>query len=495
MIVVATFLFFLVGFTAVGVASSKVKKDTTEDYLVAGRDTPAWLAALSTVATNNSGYMFIGLIGFTYREGVSSLWLSLGWLAGDMVAWLFVYEGVRRCSERYGVASIPALLAYRDGAVDRVLAAVAGVLTFLFLGGYAAAQLKAGSAALNSLFGWDLSLGCCLGAVVVLIYCYSGGLRASIWTDAAQSMVMMGAMVVLVGAALLQVGGPGALMGRLAEIDPGLVRWTPQRAELGYGLYFLGFCFGGFGAVGAPHILVRAMAIESADEIPRARNIYYMWFLPFLLCSVAVGLYARVLVPKLAAVPAELAAASAEAQRLALVQGSEQALPALALALLPDVLIGVMLAGIFSATMSTADSQLLSCSAALTQDILPRYKDSYVASKVGTVGVTALSLGIALWADSGVFALVLDSWSLLGATLGPLLVLRLFGHVPGRTLSLAMMVVGAGATVGWKVAGLHQDVFMLLPGMVAPFGLYLVAGAVGGFPREPSAWQPEEEAP
>jgi sodium/proline symporter len=140
------------------------------------------------------------------------------------------------------------------------------------------------------------------------------------------------------------------------------------------------------------------------------------------------------------------------------------------------VLIGLMLAGIFSATMSTADSQILSCSAALTQDIVPRYRESYVASKLATLGVTLLALTIALSASQGVFELVLIAWSALGATLGPLLVLRVCGRVPSASLSLAMLGSGLVTVVWWGASDLADDVFKLLPGMLVPFLVYAAAG-------------------
>ena len=68
-VVVVSFLFFMSIFAGVGLASIRVKKDTTDDYLVAGRGMSPSLAALSAVSTWNSGYMFIGFIGFTYTMG------------------------------------------------------------------------------------------------------------------------------------------------------------------------------------------------------------------------------------------------------------------------------------------------------------------------------------------------------------------------------------------------------------------------------------------
>ena len=70
-------------------------------------------------------------------------------------------------------------------------------MTVIFLGAYAAAQLDAGSKALQVMFGWPHEAGAILGAAVILLYCFTGGIRASIWTDTVQSLVMMVSMLML----------------------------------------------------------------------------------------------------------------------------------------------------------------------------------------------------------------------------------------------------------------------------------------------------------
>lgn len=466
-IVVVTFLGCLLGFTALGAWSARHKTDTPEDYLVASRSISPLLTALSAVATQNSGYMFIGLIGLTWREGLSAVWVTFGWVLGDWISWLWVHKRVRLRSERVGAASVPALLATDEtGHRGRGISIVAGIITFVFLGGYAAAQLKAGSITLNAMFDWPLWWGCVLGIVVVVIYCFSGGIRASIWTDAAQSMVMICAMALLLGAGMTRIGGWEGLTSHLEAIDPHLVDWIPQNLAYGVGLYALGFVAAGFGTIGQPHILIRFMAIDSAKSLPKARNIYFIWFTAFSAACMGVGLYARVLLPELTAglegVAAELA--------------SETALPELSLELLPSLAVGLMLAGIFSATMSTADSQLLSCSAAITQDIFPRWRNSYIASKVATLSVGVMALVIALLADQGVFSLVLGAWALLAASIGPVLIVRLSGASLPQPIAIAMMLTGMAVVFAWGAnATLSGTMYRAMPGMLAPLMLYGIA--------------------
>jgi Na+/proline symporter len=75
--ILLSFLLFLGFFAGVGLASMRVKQDTTDDYLVAGRGMHPALAALSAVSTWNSGYMFIGFIGFIYLMGYSAIWIGV----------------------------------------------------------------------------------------------------------------------------------------------------------------------------------------------------------------------------------------------------------------------------------------------------------------------------------------------------------------------------------------------------------------------------------
>ena len=90
-VLILSFLFFMSVFAGVGMASMFVKEDTTDDYLVAGRGMHPALAALSAVSTWNSGYMFIGFIGFTYIMGYSVMWLALVSTAGQILAWTWLY--------------------------------------------------------------------------------------------------------------------------------------------------------------------------------------------------------------------------------------------------------------------------------------------------------------------------------------------------------------------------------------------------------------------
>lgn len=436
----AMLLFFVIGAVSVTRARNEVS-----DYLVAGRSISPLAAGLSAVASNNSGFMFIGAIGFTYRYGLAAVWLFLAWIAGDYLSWMLVHRRLRRFSEQRKANSIPSFLAHDGERLNRSLQIVLGSLTLVFLSLYAAAQLQAGGKALQTVLDWDPGVGVVIGAVLVLAYSFAGGIRASIWTDVAQSLVMILAMTGLLIVAHLTIVRLPDLPGALQAIDPALLMWTPPDASLGLIPYALGWFIAGFGGIGQPHIIIRAMTIDNEVSIPTMRRTYFSWYVAFSLLTFAVGLYARV----------HFAGAGTAGDF-----DPETALPMLAVARLPELIVGFVIAALFAATMSTADSQVLACSASLTQDITTRFKDSYLAGKLATVIVVVFALAMALVGPDSVFVLVTVAWGLLTTCFAPLMVARVRGWRVTTRAYLTSTVAGLAAMLVWSyVLGMGDAVY------------------------------------
>ena len=454
MSIALSFIFFLILFTVVGVYAATVKQDTTTDYLLAGRSVNPWAIALSALSTGQSGFLFTAQVGYAYTQGLSAIWLAIGWAIGDYLAWTLVFKRLRLVSEATEAETVPAFLAQKQPGY-RWISVISALITIFFLGTYAAAQLLAGSKALNSLFGWDLAWGIIIGAVIVVIYCFSGGIRASIWTDSVQTVVMIGALVLLFFVTISAGGGVGNIFDSLGTIDSNLVRLFPSDLPWGFFPFFIGWMVAGFGAVGQPHIVVRAMALDSADNMGKARDIRTICGIITAFAAIFIGLSGRILLPAL--------------------NDPELALLDLSQNLLPGVLVGVMLAGLFAATISTADSQILSCSAALTQDLFPGLAKSYRYAKIGTLVVTAIVLAIALASDDSVFDLITFAWSILASGLGVLLILRCYEKPVSTELAIAIMLVGIAVSMIWKLSlGYSGAVYEVFPGMAAGFVVYLI---------------------
>ena len=466
-----SFCIFMFLFLGVGLWAARRPHNSQEDYLLAGRKVSPIMTSLSAAATCNSGFMFIGMIGYSYSVGLASLWLQLGFLVGDYLASLRIYPEVRKVSEKRSALTYPQLLASWNGREYKTLRMVAALLTFIFLGLYAAAQLKAGGKALEALFEWNENTGIILGALAIAIYCWAGGLRASIWTDALQSVIMLFSMALLMMVAVALTGGFASFWQALEEVGPNYTSLFPESL---YGLppiamllFFVGgFIFGGYGVSGQPHIMVRFMSMNSAKDMPRFRLYYYSWSAVFSMLAIGCGLAARIVLPDSVSFDAELA------------------LPNLSIQILPEILIGFMLAGIFAATMSTADSQILSCSATLAHDFLPEEKDQKIRrDRISIAFITGMAMLTALYAPGNVFSIVLLSWAGSAAAFAPLLTIYVLGGRPSEKLALLMIAASLGTLLLWRALGLQSVVYEAAPGILAGLAVYAIASLFKVEPR------------
>ncbi len=462
-VLVLSFLFFMTIFAGVGLASMFVKEDTTDDYLVAGRGMHPALAALSAVSTWNSGYMFIGFIGFTYMMGLNAFWLSVVSTIGQVVAWAWLYKFIQKEGKERGVRSLSSLVAEKAGAPEAKLAAI---LSVLFLTIYAAAQLTSGGKALFVMMGWNELIGILIGFVLVVAYCYAGGIRASIWTDAVQSCVMIVGSVILCWIALQEVNGFSGLFDRLEAQDPVLTKLVPPDLKFGFSMWAFAFFLGGLGVAGQPQVVSRVMTLGSDSDRKQAMIWFFVWQTPFIALMLIIGLVSRVLFTASDFDP-------------------ELGLPQMAMETMPAFGIGMILASIFAATMSTADSQVLACTAAITDDIKPEWRQDHKTTKKVTLVVALLATlvsigGLKIPGGDSVFVLVVLAVYGLGGIFVPLLIIRWMGYKPDTTHSIAMMIAAFVGVIGWSLLGFGgvDGIFPSVPGVGAAFITHFVSNAI-----------------
>jgi sodium/proline symporter len=458
-VLLLSFLLFMGFFAGVGLASMRVKEDTTDDYLVAGRGMHPALAALSAVSTWNSGYMFIGFIGFIFVQGYSGIWIGLVSTLGQIVAWVWLYKFIQKEGNERGVRSLSSLVSRTAGAPE---AKLAGILSVVFLAIYAAAQLVAGGVALRAMLGWSEVVGILIGFVLVVAYCYAGGIRASIWTDAAQSCVMIVGSTILCYVAVSEAGGFSGLHNTLESVDAGMVNLFPADLTFGVTLWIGAFFLGGLGVAGQPQVVSRVMTLKDDKDRKEAAVWFFVWQTPFIALMFIIGLACR-------AIFLDLDASDAQ-----------DGLPLLAMEVLNPFLAGVILASIFAATMSTADSQVLACTAAITDDVKPEWSQEHKTTKRVTMVVAVFVTLIALvgqqfpgFGDS-VFALVVLAVYGLGGIFVPLLLIRMMGYEPDTQHTIWMMVAALSAVIVWSASGYGEDIFPSIPAMSSAFATHFI---------------------
>ena len=452
LVLVASFLLFMCAFAGIGLASMWVKEDTTDDYLVAGRGMHPALAALSAVSTWNSGYMFIGFIGFTYTMGYSIIWIGLGSMIGQIVAWVWLYKFIQQSAKERDVRSLSSLVSNVTGSPEAKLAAI---LSVLFLAVYAAAQLTSGGKALYVMLGWSEVIGILIGFVLVVAYCYAGGIRASIWTDAAQSSVMIIGSSLLCYVAMQEVGGISGLHEGLESQNANLTSMVPADLNFGVSLWIFAFFLGGLSVAGQPQVVTRVMTLATDQDRKKAMLWFFAWQTPFLLIMVIIGLASRVVFTGADFDP-------------------ELGLPMLAMETLGPFWVGLILASIFAATMSTADSQVLACTAAFTDDVMPQISQDHKKTKIVTLVIAAFATAISIFGlyvpgGDSVFALVVLAVYGLGSIFVPILIIRWAGYEPDTNHTMAMMLAALVTVILWSVSGFGDDIFPSVPGMGAAF--------------------------
>ena len=457
LVLVASFLLFMCAFAGIGLASMWVKEDTTDDYLVAGRGMHPALAALSAVSTWNSGYMFIGFIGFTYTMGYSIIWIGLGSMVGQIVAWVWLYKFIQQSANERGVRSLSSLVSNVTGSPEAKLAAV---LSVLFLAVYAAAQLTSGGKALYVMLGWSEVIGILIGFVLVVAYCYAGGIRASIWTDAAQSSVMIIGSSLLCYVAMQEVGGISGLHEGLESQNANLTSIVPADLNFGVSLWIFAFFLGGLSVAGQPQVVTRVMTLATDQDRKTAMLWFFAWQTPFLLIMVIIGLASRVVFTGTDFDP-------------------ELGLPMLAMETLGPFWVGLILASIFAATMSTADSQVLACTAAFTDDVMPQISQDHKKTKIVTLVIAAFATAISIFGlyvpgGDSVFALVVLAVYGLGSIFVPILIIRWAGYEPDTNHTMAMMLAALFTVILWSISGFGEDIFPSVPGMGAAFITHFV---------------------
>jgi sodium/proline symporter len=444
------FLFFTL-FTLIGVAAALKRRSTIDDYFLASKGVNGWMVALSYGATISSGATFIGFAGLAYATGISAIYAVAALTIGDYIAWKIAGTKIRTKTNETGAHTYPSLIGKLGEKPFPHMTLFAAVLSVVFLGAYCSAQLIAGAKVGQALFDWDYEYFIWIGALVLFAYCWAGGIRASIWTDAVQAIMIVVSLLVLVIAGLMKIGGIETLISSINTIDPSLL--DPFQFSLLP--IIVGWLFFGIGVLGQPQLMVRHMVASSDEELLKARRIYFLWRWSVLILSCLSGLVARVLIPASESFDPELS------------------IPALWEELLPPVVVGFLLAGLFSATMSTADSLLLCASSALTQHILPGFRNSYAMARIGTLIVIGLVVAIAMVADKGILSLVILAWAGLASALVPLIILQLLGRTITQRQALTMAISGFAVMAIWRYGlGWHTHLMDLVPGMITGFVVY-----------------------
>jgi sodium/proline symporter len=459
--VVTTMVLYLVGMIAVGVWMYRRTNDLS-DFVLGGRQLGTVPAALSAQASDMSGWLLLGLPGAIYASGLGEAWIGIGLLVGTYLNWRFVARRLRAATE--AADDSVTLSAYFESRFEdrtRLLRLVSATVTIVFFTIYVASGLVAGGLLFQQVFGVDASAAIVLSAVIIVIYTLLGGFLAVSYTDAVQGLLMLGALLVVPVVAVAADGGLAAMSDTVAAESPDLLRLTGAASFEGDGwtgagtLSMVAIVSGlawGLGYFGQPHILARFMGIRSTTMVTAARRIGVAWVALCLAGAVLVGVAGIAFFPEPLADP--------ETVFLGLI--SETLQPWLA---------GILLTAVLAAIMSTADSQLLVSSAAITEDLYRAFlrrdapdRTLVWVGRLTTVVVAIAALVMALRGGT-VLDLVAYAWAGFGAAFGPVVLLSLYWQRMTALGALAGMVGGAVTVLLWRTLT-DGSLYEIVPGFL-----------------------------
>jgi len=454
---------FVVYFTAIiGMALFFRKSQNLSDYFLAGRKLNTFVGALSPQTSDMSGWMLMGLPGAIYLMGMGYAWIAIGLTAGIILKWLFVAKRLRRYSiVANNAITLPQYLENRFYDKSHALKIIAAIFFGVFFAVYAAASFVAGGRLLTSLFNINYMTAVLIVAAIVVAYTFIGGLKAISWTDTIQGMMMLLAVFFLPLIAINIMGGFESFsnFAALSVEDGGVLPagffnlMLDRNGDPLTAVSIISNLAWGLGYFGMPHILIKLMAIKSERTMNRSAGIAIGWVVIALSSAVLVGLVGRAFVPQLYHMHPWPQYGAHETVFIEMVR--DIFMPAGAA--IPSILLGgLFLCGIFAAIKSTADSQLLVSSSAITNDIYKgvnkKASDKHLVwfSRFAILIIAAIAIWIASDENSGVMALVRHAWAGFGAAFGPLVLLSLYWKRTNKAGAIAGIIVGGLTVIVWS---------------------------------------------
>jgi sodium/proline symporter len=441
------FLFYLALLAYIGWWANKYTK-TEDQYFVGGRKVHVLAATLSDKASDFSGWLMLAYPGKAFSVGLGAFWAAVGCLFGTLADYVLIGPRLRIYAGKFRAITVPDYLEARLKDDTKLIRVLSAIIILVFMTAYVAAQFASGGKTFAEGFGISDNAGIILTVIILTAYVITGGFFAVVWTDVVQAMFMLLTLIVVPILALVEIGGFDKATQIIAQTDPtkldpfgGATGWAAIIFAIGYASWIVGY-------LGQPHIVTRYMSVEDPRKLRRPGifisgtwTILVLWG-AFFAGFLGFAMYAAGMLQ---------------------VSDPEKVIPAMAVELMPGWLAGFVIAGIISAVMSTADSQLLVASSAIARDFYHKVLGKEVGkrqmvniSRIVVAGVALVGLWFALTGNKVVYEMVATAWGGLAVGFGPILVLSLWwkrvtkeGAIVGMAYGLISEVLLEAKVYGW----------------------------------------------
>ena len=446
---IVVFIIYLIFMLGIGVYFFFKNKNSGEKtYFLGGRQMGAWVAALSAGASDMSAWVLMGLPTSIYALGLGQVWIPVGLAIGYTISWILEAPRLRRFSiVAKDSITVPQYLTNRFLSKSLALQIICAVVFLVAYTIYAASSVKACGTLFNTVIGMDPTAAMYLAAVIIVGYTFLGGFSAVCWTDFFQGMLILGAMFIapIFAAAMLDTSSMEVMTG---DYWNAFSSWKDIVSGLAWGL----------GYFGMPHIIIRFMSIKSQKELKKSAKIGITWTVLIVIFATLIGVIGRMFL------------------------GFDETINENSLVFIeivrkifPGVISGILLSAVLAASMSTADSQLLSAASAFASDVYKPVirkgksndKEMLWVGRIVVLAIAVMALVIAANPNAGsIMALVSNAWGIFGAAFGPAIMLSLFWRRFNFKGAVAGIVTGAVVDVLWYMFLSFTGIYELLPGFV-----------------------------
>ena len=447
-------IIYLGAMVLIGILFSRKNNDTSDFYL-GGRKLGPIVTAMSAEASDMSSWLLMGLPGVAYLSGCAEAgWTAIGLAIGTYLNWLIVAKRLRRYSHKANNSiTIPSFFANRYRDKSNSLLAISAIMIVIFFVPYTASGFAACGKLFATLFGVPYMPAMIISAIIIVAYTSLGGFLAASTTDLIQSIIMTGALVVVLIYGVHMAGGMDAVITNAQSLKGYLSMTMSHDAATGgttpyNGLTIASTLAWGLGYFGMPHILLRFMGIEDENKLKTSRRIASVWVVISMFIAIFIGIIGNAMTKAGAMDVLENSSQSETLIVRTAVLLSNHGFLAVLMA-------GLILAGILASTMSTSDSQLLAASSSISENLLQdcfkcTKKQSMLMARITVLVIAAISVFLARNPDSSVFRIVSFAWAGFGATFGAVMLFALFWKRSNRNGALAGMIVGGAMVFIWK---------------------------------------------
>ena len=446
---------------AIGVGVYARRSSTSVDgFVLGGRNVGPWLSAFAYGTSYFSAVIFVGYAGqFGWKYGLSATWAGIGnALIGSLLAWWVLGPRAREMTHRLQATTMPEFFGKRYGS--KALRIAAAAIIFIFLIPYTASVYNGLSRLIVIAFGIDIPYEYCIVfmAVITAIYVVLGGYMATAMNDFIQGCVMIIGIIAVIIAVLNGYGGFSEAVISLSQIP------AQDTALQGAYVSFFGpdlfnllgvVILTSLGTWGLPQMVQKFYAIKSGPAIKQGAIISTVFAFIIAGGSYFLGGFGRLATTSSAATYIEYNASGAIIY--------DSIMPAL-VSNIPDILLGVLVVMVLSASMSTLSSLVLTSSSTLTLDLIKgnivedmSEKKQITWMRVLLVVFIALSAFIGIIQVQGslpfIAQLMAISWgALAGAFLGPFL-WGLYKRKVSKAAVWCSFIVGVCLTTGNMISG------------------------------------------